>query len=75
MQTIFYRCESEAARQKAKELGIPYPGRQRLNMMHVGGSAGERVRAIEIIAAIRDESDYFRGRIETQVIQLENKGA
>ena len=74
MQTIFYRHESNAARQVAEAAGLPYPGRERLNMMHVGISARDRIRAVEIIAAIKDESDYFRGRIETQVVQLESKG-
>ena len=74
MQTIFYRHESKVARQKAANLGFSYPGRERLNMMHVGSSARDRIRAVEIIAAIRDESDYFRGRIEPQVVQQESKG-
>ncbi|EKU99671.1 hypothetical protein Lepto7375DRAFT_1736 [Leptolyngbya sp. PCC 7375] len=71
MKTIFYRCESEMARQKAQNLGLSYLGRQRLNMMHVGDGPMNTAKAMEVLGAIRDESDYFRGWVQ---VSLEKKG-
>lgn len=64
MKTILYRCESAAARQRAEELGISYPGRKRLHMVHTDG-----VLLPGWLKAIRGESDYFWGEV-----QLEGKG-
>lgn len=71
MQTIFYRHESDAARKFAEAAGLPYPGRGRLNMMHVAMDPREIAKAAKTIEEIRAESDYFSGYTHTQ---LEGKG-
>ncbi|MFG6094288.1 hypothetical protein SPB21_03515 [Leptothoe sp. ISB3NOV94-8A] len=71
MKIIFYQCESQAARQQAKSLGLTYLGRQRLNVMHIDDGPLNTAKAMEVLGAIRDESDYFRGWVQ---VSLEKKG-
>ena len=72
MKTIFYRCESEAARQKAESSGLLYLGRQRLNVMHIDDGLLSTGKAMEVLREIREESDFFRGWVQ---VNLESKGA
>ena len=72
MKTIFYRCESEAARPKAESLGLLYLGRERLNVMHIDDGPLSTAKAMKVLRAIREESDFFRGWIQ---VSLESKGA
>ncbi|NEZ67785.1 hypothetical protein D0962_34370 [Leptolyngbyaceae cyanobacterium CCMR0082] len=71
MKTIFYQCESDAARQAAETAGLLYLGRQRLNVMHIDDGPLSTAKAMEVLGAIRDESDYFRGWVQ---VSLEKKG-
>ena len=71
MKTIFYRHESTAAKAYAAAYGIEYPGRERLNVMHVGDSVADVQQALKVIEGIRGESDYFRGYFDALI---EGKG-
>lgn len=71
MNTVFYYHESEAAKQRAAELGIPYSGRSRLNILHFRNDPGSDYTTMMTIEKIKQESDYFQGYC---VMQLEGKG-
>lgn len=63
MNVLFYQFESAAAREKAQSLGIPYQGRNRIHMLHFEETPKEMGRVLDILEHIRNESDWFRGRV------------
>ena len=69
MNSLFFRIESAACIKKAENLGIPYTGKDRLNVVHFGYEQQEFRRVKNLVTQLTKESDYFRAWVVPSWIQ------
>ena len=56
---IFYRAESDAAREYAESLGIKYEGFNRVCSLNCNASIQELSKALSTLTEIKESSDRF----------------